>query len=186
MARINGYLLYQNTNNVASFGNNRLGKNYGEYFAGDIAEIIIYDHVLTSLEREAVGQYMTQKYALASMAIPDAPTSLAATTISPTQAEVSWVAPSGAVGMIYTLERQIGAGAFTQVTELSNALGYTDSGLTAGATYSYRIKARSYAGSSRYAMWRSHDATRRSPYRPRACACGSKRTAGTSWVRVER
>ena len=152
-ARINGNVLYQTATNAVTFyggGGTRLGKNYGEYFAGDIAEIMIYDHVLTSLEREAVGQYMTQKYALVSMPVPDAPTSLAATAISPTQAEVSWVAPSGAVGMIYTLERQIGAGAFTQVTELSNALGYTDSGLTAGATYSYRIKARSYAGSSGY------------------------------------
>jgi fibronectin type 3 domain-containing protein len=151
--RLNGAVHFMaTTNTVGSFNTlPTIGLNYtASYFSGDIAEIIVYDHVLTTADRDAVGTFLQTKYAVPGISAPSTPTSLAATAISSTQANLTWGGTPTADGLIYTIERQAGAGSFAVVAEVENTLGYFDTGLTAGTAYTYRIKSRNYAGATGY------------------------------------
>jgi hypothetical protein len=65
--RFNGVVKYDQLGNTVSFRSSPiLGQgNAFVGFTGDIAEIIVYDHVLSPQERETVGFYLNSKYAFA-------------------------------------------------------------------------------------------------------------------------
>ncbi|GAB4411384.1 MAG: hypothetical protein OHK0032_07290 [Thermodesulfovibrionales bacterium] len=69
------------------------------------------------------------------------PTNLTATVISSSTISLSWTDnATGEDG--YKLERKIGTGPYTEITTLGvNATSYTNSGLTDGTQYSYRVRA---------------------------------------------
>ena len=126
-----------------------LGRNpVGEALNGEIAEVLVYDRVLSAAEREAAGIYLQAKYQLPGIAVPTAPTSVTTSAVSATQTDIRWLpGTTASLATIYTVERKTGAGAYAQVAETA-ALDYVDTGLLPGATYTYRIKARSLAGAS--------------------------------------
>jgi hypothetical protein len=50
---------------AGSAGNfDRIGMRSGEYGQGNIAELMIYDHVLTTTDRQNVEAYLKTKYAI--------------------------------------------------------------------------------------------------------------------------
>ncbi len=151
VSRINGILLNQQTANSVSWrGNPSIGSFGGASpFDGDVAEILVYDRVLTSAERDAVGQYLTSKYQLPGLSAPAAPTSLVATAISSTQVSLTWTISGSGAGVTYSVERQLGAGAFSVIAEVSG-VGYFDTSLAAATSYGYRVRAKTYAGTSAY------------------------------------
>jgi len=71
--RINGLVNYDRLGNTVSFrATPVLGMaSSGVHFTGDIAEVIVYDHVLTPQEKETVGFYLNSKYAFTSPAAFD-------------------------------------------------------------------------------------------------------------------
>lgn len=74
---------------------------------------------------------------------PSAPGSVVASAQSASQINLNWVASTDNVGVVsYVIERCAGVGCstFAQVGPASTP-GYADSGLTAGTSYSYRVKA---------------------------------------------
>ncbi len=74
---------------------------------------------------------------------PTVPSNLAAVGTSPTQIDLNWTASTDNVGVTnYRVERCGGAGCsnFAQVATLTET-SLTDSGLTAGTTYRYRVRA---------------------------------------------
>jgi glucose/arabinose dehydrogenase/fibronectin type 3 domain-containing protein len=79
---------------------------------------------------------------------PTAPTALAATVVSTTRIDLGWTASTDAVGVTgYRVERCQGAGctSWAQVgTPTANS--YSDTGLTPGTTYRYRVRATDAAG----------------------------------------
>jgi hypothetical protein len=78
---------------------------------------------------------------------PPAPTGLTATTAGATRVSLTWGNVAGESG--YRVERSVNGGSFTQVaTTTANVVTYTNTGLTAGTTYTYRVKAFSAAGDS--------------------------------------
>jgi fibronectin type 3 domain-containing protein len=147
---INGILHYKTlTNTVGWYATPTLGYSYfGTYFSGDIAEMLIYDHTLTTAERETVGNYLIQKYAL--VPVPVIPTALKATPLSPTQVSVSWIsAPTNFITK-YVIERKTGAGSFGEIATVETATSYIDTTAVASETYTYRIFAKNAVGSSGY------------------------------------
>ena len=80
-----------------------------------------------------------------------APASLTAAAQSATQIALSWSAATETGGTItqYLIERCQGSGcsSFTQVAT-SSALTYTDGGLSAGSSYSYRVRASDASGNT--------------------------------------
>ncbi len=79
---------------------------------------------------------------------PTAPTNLTATPVSPVQINLSWTASTDNVGVTgYQVERCQGVSCsnFTQVAT-STGTSYSDVGLLAGTSYSYRVRATDAAG----------------------------------------
>jgi fibronectin type III domain protein/thrombospondin type 3 repeat protein len=146
-ARINGSVQYTTTDNTVGFTTTPTigGTFYG--FQGYMAEIIIFDHALTTTERTTVQNYLDSKYS--EVLIPPAPTNLTAVTQTPTQAGLNWQSQGG---VSIKVERKTGsAGTYSQIASVSSGINiYNDSGLTPGTQYFYRIRASNFAGDSGY------------------------------------
>lgn len=79
---------------------------------------------------------------------PTAPTNLSATAISSSQINSTWTASTDNVGVTgYRVERCTGSGcsSFAQIAT-PTATSYSDTGLTASTSYSYRVRATDAAG----------------------------------------
>ena len=150
--RFNGLVNCDRLGNTVQFPTSpTLGTGNGSYLTGDIAEVIVYDHVLSPQERETVQAYLNSKYAVfAPPAAPAAPTSLSAVALSATQVSLEWQAPLSSNQINYLVERSTDGVTFTQVGSASSTLSWIDTGLTAGRTYTYRVRTQSYTGTSGY------------------------------------
>ena len=81
------------------------------------------------------------------VAVPAAPTSLTATATSTSTVNLSWTA-GGTTQTAYAVDRSTDGGAtYTTIATVSNTT-YADTGLAAGTTYTYRVRATNTAGSS--------------------------------------
>ena len=80
---------------------------------------------------------------------PSAPSNLAATASSNTAIGLTWTASTDNVGVTgYRIERCAGSGcsSFAQIGTTTTATTFSDSGLTASTSYSYRVRATDAAG----------------------------------------
>jgi hypothetical protein len=111
---------------------------YGQYFAGRIDEVRIYNRALsvTEIQSDMNSPLITPPDAQA----PSAPGNLVATALGVSQVHLSWTASTDNVGVTgYLVERQ-GSQSFVQVGT-STGTSYDDAGLAAGSSYSYRVRA---------------------------------------------
>jgi chitodextrinase len=86
---------------------------------------------------------------LADTQAPTAPSTLAATASSSTQIGLTWTASTDNVGVTgYRIERCSGGScsSFVQVGTTTGATTFSESGLTASTSYSYRVRASDAAG----------------------------------------
>jgi hypothetical protein len=115
---------------------------------------------------------------------PSAPGGLAATAISTSRIDVAWSAATGTVTE-YRLERKTGqAGSYAVVATLgSTALGHEDTGLSAGTTYVYRVRACNEAACSPYSAEAA--ATTQTPPPPAPSAPTDFSASGVSTSRVD-
>ena len=151
-ARVNGVLQSRSLVNTYSFQTSlALGYNFNTaYFAGDVAELMIFNRVLSVSEREVVNSYLNSKYAVVTN-VPAVPAGLAAYAIGTNQVNLGWTNALGNETTIYTVERKTGAGGtYAVVAEVRDTTSYLDGGVSAGTLYYYRVKARNYAGESAY------------------------------------
>src|SRR5262249_24014269 len=79
---------------------------------------------------------------------PNSPTNLAATAPTGTQVKLTWTGSTDNVGVTgYLVERCQGAGCSTFVQVLTpTGTSVSDTGLTSGTSYSYRVRATDAAG----------------------------------------
>ncbi len=81
---------------------------------------------------------------------PAAPSNLAATALSPTRIDLAWTGNTQAASN-YIVQRAANGGAFGTITTLAgSAASYSDTGLTEGVTYSYRVQASTSGSLSSY------------------------------------
>jgi alpha-tubulin suppressor-like RCC1 family protein/chitodextrinase len=147
--RINGALDWQRTG--ASFGFTTTPNLGANSFTGDMAEVIVYDRVLSQAERDAVYTYLTAKYTPPDITVPTKPV-IAVSAISPTQAQISWDDQSqgGKLHVYVTVERSTAGGAYEIIATLNGVNSYLDTGGIPSVLHTYRIKMTSYAGKSPY------------------------------------
>jgi uncharacterized repeat protein (TIGR01451 family) len=120
---------------------------YGQYFAGRIDEVRVYNTALTQAQIQAdmataIGGTPQDTDP------PTAPTNLTATPISQNQINLAWTASSDTVGVTgYKVERCTGAGC-TTFAEIATPTGTTfnNTGLAAGTTYRFQVRATDAAG----------------------------------------
>jgi glucose/arabinose dehydrogenase len=116
---------------------------YGQYFAGTIDEVRIYNTALTQAQIQAD---MTSPIGSGSSDTqpPTAPTNLAASASSSAQIDLTWTASSDDVGVTgYLVERCQGSGCsnFASLPASPTGTAYTDTGLSPNTTYRYRVRA---------------------------------------------
>jgi hypothetical protein len=113
-----------------------------EFFAGTIDEPAVYGKVLSAAQVRA-------HYDAANAATLGAPSNLTAIARSPSQVDLGWLDnASGETGQV--LERSTSS-SFSSPTDIAlsaNQQSYSDTGLAAGTTYWYRMKAVSGGSSS--------------------------------------
>jgi hypothetical protein len=113
-----------------------------EFFAGTIDEPAVYAKALSAAQ-------VKSHYEAASKVVLAAPSGLTATARSSTRIDLAWTDNSSGESS-ETIERS-GESSFGTVTSISVAAGttsYSDTGLAAGTTYWYRVKAISGSSSS--------------------------------------
>ncbi len=154
-AWINGIIQYHTANQVVSFTTAPTLGASGDYngninFAGNIAELLIFNRTLTAGERAIVNGYLNAKYGLAP-AIPPTPTNLAATAVSPTQIGLTWSETLNWGITQISIERSTSStGPFSAVAQILGANSYIDTNLAASTTYYYRVRAINLAQWSGY------------------------------------
>src|SRR4029077_12207922 len=112
---------------------------YGQYFAGRIDEVRIYNRALSAAEiqNDMNNPLITQPDGQP----PSAPGNLVATALGVSQVHLSWTASTDNIGVTgYLVERHPGSQSFVQVGT-STLTSYDDAGLAAGSSYSYRVRA---------------------------------------------
>jgi hypothetical protein len=114
------------------------GYNNNTYYAGDIAEVLIYERALTSAERQVVEQYLNQKYFSSLPVAPQItqqPTSVTVTEPDPTTFSVT---ATGTVPLIYQWRRN--GTAISGATGSSYTLSPTSRGSDNGAQFDVVVR----------------------------------------------
>ena len=110
------------------------------FFQGEIAEILVYDRVLSPTERRAIEIYVNQRYHLVT---PDPLQGLFADAVSSDRINLAW--SGAATASSFRIERR--ADNATEFTTLGTVAGstrtYADVGLSAVSGYTYRVYATS-------------------------------------------
>jgi glucose/arabinose dehydrogenase/chitodextrinase len=120
---------------------------YGQYFRGMIDEVRVYNRALSITEIQSdMNTPVTS--AVRDTNAPTAPTGLIATAASGNQINLSWNASSDNIAVtLYRIERCQGVGCSNfQDLGTNTTTTYTDTGLTPGTSYSYRVRAGDAAG----------------------------------------
>ena len=120
---------------------------FGQYFKGIIDEVRVYNRALAPAE---IQNDMTVAVSQAALDIqaPTTPLNLTGTSTGPNQINLSWAASTDGVGVTgYRLERCAGSGC-TSFAQIATPTGttYSDTGLTASTSYSYRVRSTDAAG----------------------------------------
>jgi hypothetical protein len=96
------------------------------------------------------------EYSVIAATVPNPPTSFVRNNLLTTKSQVafSWTAPTsngGSVVRDYSIEMDDNNdGSFTLIASGITATSYVQTGLSAGTSYNFRLKARSAVGSSSY------------------------------------
>ncbi len=120
---------------------------FGQYFKGIIDEVRVYNRALAPAEIQNDMTVAISQAVLDTQA-PTAPSNLTGTSSGPNQINLSWTASTDNVGVTgYLLERCTGSGctSFAQIATPTTAT-YSNTGLTASTSYSYRVRATDAAG----------------------------------------
>src|SRR5205807_1237707 len=131
--------------------NVNVGQRGGGYlFQGTIDEVRIYNRALSPAEIQS--DMNTAIAAVPDTQPPSVPTGLAAQGVSPNQINLSWNPSNDNIGVKnYVLERCDGGAtctsAFTQIAT-PTATSYNDTGLAAGTSYGYHVRAVDAAGNT--------------------------------------
>ena len=129
----------------------QVGANVTSYVDAGLSANASYSYRVRASNGQSFSAYSNTASATTSGALPAAPTALTATAVSPTQIDLTW-SDNATNETAYTIERCTeGCTTFTQIAQVgANVTAYSNTGLTAGATYSYRVRASNAAGNSAY------------------------------------
>ncbi|MDD1756027.1 MAG: fibronectin type III domain-containing protein [Methanomassiliicoccales archaeon] len=109
----------------------------------------IYFYLVTASNNASEGAVSNEASAIPAT-VPSAPQGLAATTAN-TQITLTWMAPSSDGGSAitnYSVYRGTSSGGETPLITIGNLLTYTDTGLTIGQDYYYKVSAVNSIGES--------------------------------------
>jgi len=110
-----------------------------------------------------VGENSDTAHRVALAAIPGAPTSLSISTASASQLDLSWSAPSSGADSYKIYRSTSSGGSLTTVATGITATSYSNTGLSTGTRYYYKVKATNSEGDSGYSSEASRFTTPATP-----------------------
>ena len=119
---------------------------YGQYFAGMIDEVRVYNVALTAAQIQT--DQTTPVNSDPDTTPPSQPGTLTANAVSGSEVDLGWGASTDNVGVTgYLIERCQGTGC-SNFTQIATATGtsYKDTSVSASTSYSYRVRATDAAG----------------------------------------
>ena len=120
------------------------------YADSSLAPATAYIYRIRAVNGVGSGDWSNGVRATTPADVPEVVSTLAATATSATAINLTWTAPGDGGSAItgYRLERKAGVGGYTLVSLsiAADATSHTDSGLNAGTTYTYRIRAVNAVG----------------------------------------
>src|SRR5205807_1200662 len=153
---ITGYKIERSTNGGTTWS--ALVANTGStattYSDTGLTHATAYTYRVSAINSTGTKTPTTTATATTLAVVPSPPTGLTATVASSSQIDLSWTAPTDNGGSAitgYKIERSTNGGT-TWTTIVSNsgstATTYSDTGLTPGTTYTYRVSSVNSAGTS--------------------------------------
>ncbi len=110
----------------------------------------LYTYRLRAYNSAGPSAYSNEDSARTLGAIPERPTNLVAKVISSNRIDLTW-SDNSANELGFKIERKTGSGSFSLVATVgTNVTSYSDTGLSVGTRYTYRVRAYNSAGDSSY------------------------------------
>ena len=135
------------SNNALQIGGDGI---YGQFFAGLIDEVRVYNRALTATQIQADQSTSINPSGPPDTTPPSQPGTLTAAAVLSGEVDLSWGASTDNVGVAgYQIERCQGVGCtnFTQIAAVAGTgTNYKDTSASASTSYSYRVRATDSAG----------------------------------------
>ncbi|CAG0942222.1 endoglucanase [Candidatus Brocadiaceae bacterium] len=155
-----GFKIERSTNGVNFSQIATTNANTPSYTDSDCAAGTTYYYRVRAYNTAGNSNYSNIASATTLQTIPAAPGNLTATALKKAKISLNW-ADNSSNETGFSIERSTSSVPWTQIATVgTNATTYTDSKLTAGITYSYRIRSYNSAGNSDYSNVTSATAKR--------------------------
>ncbi len=128
-----------------------VGANVTSYSNTGLSASTTYYYRVRANNSVGDSAYSNEAYATTLVAIPAAPSNLAASAVSSSQINLTWTDNStNETG--FKIERKTGSGGtYAQITTVgANVTNYSNTGLSASTTYYYRVRSTNAGGDSAY------------------------------------
>lgn len=143
------FRIERSSNGVAFTEVGSVGSNVTTYVDSGLATNSTYYYRVRARNSVADSNYTNIANATL-LSPPNAPSNLAATATSDTQIDLSW-SDNSSNETTFRVERSTDGSSFSEIGHTAaNIVAYSDTGLTSGRTYYYRVRARNSAGDSDY------------------------------------
>lgn len=146
-----GYVVERSPDGATAWGViANLSANATSYADSGLQPTTAYYYRIRAMNDLGASAYSAVVSATTLAVAPSAPTSLSAAALSSSSVALAWADNSGnETG--FEVERSLSGGTFAKVATLgSNATSFTDSGLAAATSYTYRVRAVSGSSGSAY------------------------------------
>ncbi len=141
------YTLYRSTSSGGTYSEIELGNVTSYSNSTGLSAGTTYYYKIKAHNAGGDSEFSSVASATTVVAAPAVPTGLSASAVSASQIDLTWTASSGATS--YTLYRSTSSGGTYSEIELENVTSYSNNtGLSAGTTYYYKIKAHNAGGDS--------------------------------------
>ncbi|MDZ7364066.1 MAG: fibronectin type III domain-containing protein [candidate division KSB1 bacterium] len=128
-----------------------VGANVTSYSSTGLTGNTQYFYRVRSHRSGSHSAYSNEANATTYPNAPTAPSGLTATAVSTSQIDLAWTDNSNNESSFRIERKAAGETAYTEIdTVAANALSYSNTGLSAGTQYFYRVRARNLGGNSAY------------------------------------
>jgi uncharacterized protein len=128
----------------------QVGANVTSYSDTGLSASTTYTYRVRAYNTAGNSSYSNEASDTTLATIPNAPSSLSAAAVSDSQIDLSWT-DNASDEQGFKIERKTGAGSYSEIDQVGiNVTSYSDTGLSASTTYTYRVRAYNTAGNSSY------------------------------------